>query len=90
MDISVPFIGNHSRTLRTAVVTGHLSGQQTGQHGPIRAGTADLIVVLVKGEDHRANRARKLFGTSDTGSFAWISGLLSLIPLEGRGKRILG
>src|SRR5690349_20965711 len=60
MDISVPFIGNHSRTLRTAVVTGHPPGQQTGRHCPIRAGTADLIVVLVKGEDHRANRARKL------------------------------
>ena len=80
--------GNHSRTLRTAVVTGHPPGQQTGQHGPIRAGTADLIVVLVKGEDHRANP--EAFGTSDTGSFAWISGLLSLIPLEGRGKRIFG
>jgi hypothetical protein len=55
MDINVPFIGNHSRTLRTAVVTGHQPGSNPGMMGPIRAGTADLIVVLVKGEDHRAN-----------------------------------
>jgi hypothetical protein len=70
MDINVSLLGNHSRTLRTAVVTGHPPGNNPGHHGPIRAGTADLIVVLVKGEEHRANP--EAFGTSDTGSFAWI------------------
>jgi hypothetical protein len=80
--------GNHSRTLRTAVVTGHAPGNKPGRYGPIRTGTADLIVVLLKGEDHRANpEALRHVGH---GVLHLDSGLSSLIPLERRGKRILG
>jgi hypothetical protein len=47
--------GNHSRTLRTAVVTGHPVWQLPERYGPIRAGTADLIVVLFERGRPRAN-----------------------------------
>jgi hypothetical protein len=88
MDINVPFLETTAVPCARLLLPAIRPDNKPGHHGPIRAGTADLIVVLLKGEDHRANP--EAFGTSDTGSFAWIRDRDPFIPLEGRGKRILG
>src|SRR5579859_7300419 len=55
MDINVPFLETKAVPSARLLLPAIRPGNKPERYGPIRTGTADLIVVLLKGEDHRAS-----------------------------------
>jgi hypothetical protein len=87
MDINVPFLETTAVPCARLLLPAILSGTPD-RYGPIRTGTADLIVVLFE-RGKTPGEPGSYSGGSDTGLSPG-SGAFALIPLERRGKRILG